>query len=65
MDIGLHGVKKIRVEKTLLLAVGGWHSREISIVTRKGEVKLTLFADQADKLEIVQVDDLYAPEPVS
>ena len=65
MDIMLHGIKKIWIEKARQLKIGGGGTRTLRVVTRKGEVEINLYADNPATLELVQVDDIYEPEPAA
>ena len=63
MDVSVHGIKKVTVEKTWVY--GGFNGRTICVDSRGGKVLINLYAETAAQLEIVQVDDLYEPEPAA
>ena len=68
MDIGIHGVKKVMVDKVRRMMSGPTFIRNLHVVTAAGRIDITLFADSADKLEIKQVEDInafYETEPAS
>ena len=61
MDITLHGIKKIWIEEARTYASGS--TRVLRVVTRTGVVEINLYSQDAATLEIVQVADIYDPEP--
>ena len=56
MDIGLHEVKRVMVDKVRRLSTG-CYTRNMHVVTADGRVNIALFAEDADKLAIVTVED--------
>ena len=57
MNIGLHDVKRVMVDKGHQLSTSTY-TCVIRLVTVDGRVDITLFADSADKLAIKQVKDI-------
>ena len=68
MDIGIHGINKIMVDRVHKLMSSGTHVFFMNIITDRGREDITFYADDAAKLEIVQVDninDFYESEPAA
>ena len=57
MNIGLHKVKRVMVDKVHRLT-GGAFTRHLHVVTADGRIDIALYADSADKLEIKQVENI-------
>ena len=68
MDIGIHGIKRIMVDKVHPITGMRTYTCVLHLITASGRVDINLFADRAAKLNIVQVvdiNDFYEPEPAA
>ena len=68
MNISIHGVKKVMIEDSYIIPGRDSRACTLCVIDREGRHQITLYADNADKLEIVKVkdsSDFYEPEPVS
>ena len=67
MNISIHGVKKVMIENSYKIPGRDSRACTLCVIDREGRHEITLYADKADKLEIVKVkdsSDFYEPEPL-
>ena len=65
MKIDIHKVRRVMVGEVKVILGMRIYTRELRIVSDRGDVEITLYAAEPDLLEIEQVDDLYEPEPAA
>ena len=68
MDIGIHGVKRVMIDKVHQIGTSKTYTCNLHVVTASARVDIILYADDAAKMEIVKVkdsSDFYKPEPAS
>ena len=63
MNIAIHEVQKVLVEKVGKVGDTRSRYRSLRVVTPSGAVEIVLYSDAASKLEIVRVGNLYEYEP--